>query len=108
MFSPDCILPIATPYQAFQIAIMGELYRSRDTLRLRVFPLWLARSREGHPFGHYSLQSRRIEGPTPLQRLSTTRRCGSRLVIPSPIYTSRISNQGGVHHILASAVPDCI
>jgi hypothetical protein len=83
----DHRLPART-HQALPSPNMVQLRSNHDPLRLRLFPLRLARAREGHPSGHH-----------PLQPDSTKRS-------PTP-GSIRIPRQSRLHDLLADGIPTC-
>jgi hypothetical protein len=102
----DHRLPART-HQALPSPNMVQLRSNHDPLRLRLFPLRLARAREGHPSGHHPLQPDSTKrSPTP-GSFPPTGSSRPRQPVPSPLHSIRIPRQSRLHDLLADGIPTC-
>ena len=83
---------------------MGDLRRSCDFVRLRIFPFWMACPREGHSFGHRTVQLTSVKGPSIPRRVPTFSRCWACVSIPITLHGCRVPSEGRVHGLLVDTV----
>ena len=83
---------------------MGDIRRSCDFVRLRIFPFWMACPREGHSPGYRTVQLTGAKRPSIPWRIPTSSRCWARVSIPITIHGCRIPSEGRVHGLLVDTV----
>ena len=83
--------------QALLPANVGDLRRSCDFVRLRIFPLRMACPREGHPFDNRTVQLAGIERSSVPWRVSASGRRRARVSISVVVYGRGISSEGRIH-----------
>jgi hypothetical protein len=86
---------------------MVQLRSDHDPLRLRLFPLRLACTRESHPAGHHPIQSDSAKrSPTP-RSFPPAGSGRTRQPVPPPLHGIRIPRQSRLHDLLADGIPPC-
>ena len=90
--------------QALLPANMGDLCWSCDFVRLRIFPFWMACSREGHSFGHRTVQLIGIKRPSIPWRVPAFSRCRTCVFISITIHGCRVPIEGRVHGRLVDTI----
>lgn len=83
---------------------MGDLRRSCDFVRLRIFPFWMARPRKSHSFGHRTVQLIGVERPSIPWRVPTFGRRWARVSFPIALHGCRVPSEGRVHGLLVDTV----
>ena len=73
-------------------------------MRLRILPLWMACSREGHSSGDYTVQLAGIERPSVPWRVSTFGCCRARVPVSIIIHGRRVPSKGRIHGFLVDIV----
>ena len=66
-------------------------------MRLRILPLWMARPREGHPFGDHTIQFAGVERPPVPWRISPVGRCRARVSVSIVVHSGRVPSESLVH-----------
>lgn len=95
---------IDTAREAFSCAQVGDIRGSDDPLRVCILPVWMACSRESHLASDHTILTAGPERSEVFGGLSTSCRCGSRILVSVVVHGGRISSQDGVYCLLAHPV----
>lgn len=89
-------------------ADVGDLRRSCDFVRLRIFLIWMACPREGHPLGDHTVQLAGFKRPSVPWRVSTFGRCWARFSVPVIVHGCRVPSEGHIHGLLVDTIPSSV